>query len=114
MLKGKLKDEFDMFYEDYLCKNLKEYNDLYWHLLECFDSLPFEFQKGVFEAFFKSIDYRIKVDIGVNLKNGEVDGYDWFIFKIEDMGKNMIWMGFNEYEEEAFKEAINKLNEILG
>lgn len=105
MLKGKLKDEFEKWLNE---------SDIQWNH-RYFKDLPFEMQKGVYEAFLKYKDYRIEIVFGIDLKTSEFDGYDWSILKIQkDLTVKELYSGWNEFEVEAFQEAINKLNEILG
>lgn len=109
MLKGKLKEEFESFYNKITDK------DLTHPRLEVFYNMHFNLQKGVYEAFFKSKDYRIEIVFGIDLKTSEFDGYDWSILKIQkDLTVKELYGGWNEFEVEAFEEAINKLNEILN
>lgn len=111
MLKGKLKDEFEKWY----AKEFAKVNKLSDIAFDNFYNSKIEHQKGVIEAFLKYKDYRIEIVFGIDLKTSEFDGYDWSILKIQkDLTVKELYSGWNEFENEAFEEAINKLNEILN
>lgn len=112
MLKGRLKKEFFEWTQN----KLEEDNNWGYHFcITSFEKIPFEMQKGVYEAFLKYKDYRIEIVFGIDLKTSEFDGYDWSILKIQkNLTVKELYSGWNEFENEVFQEAINKLNEILG
>ena len=108
-LTGKAKQLFEEWYNDkLLCNHFNEIDDLYYHLLECFYSLPPEMQKGVYEAFADSL------------------GYDLDVFRCNDekvtamvvyWGDGDMNIRYNEdfiNKSEAFEAELKELNNIIN
>lgn len=111
MLKGKLKKEFEEWYVKEFAK-VDKLSDI---AFDNFYNSKIEHQKGVIEAFLKYKDLRVEIVLGIDLKTGEFDGYDWAILKInKNLTVKELYSGWNEFEVEAFEEGINQLNEILN
>jgi hypothetical protein len=80
-----------------------------------FIKLPPEMQKGVYEKYFKSEDYYIEINLEIDLKTSEFDGYDWSILKInKDLTVTKLYSGWNEFELEAFTEAVKQLDKLIN
>lgn len=82
--------------------------------LELFYALPFEMQKGVFKEYYKYLGYHFHTELGVNLRTSLIDGYNYFINQVKDNKKEFVYLGFSETEEEANKEILSKLDEIVN
>ena len=77
-----------------------------------FDELPFEMQKGVYEAYYDSVDsFKIITDYDVNKE-------DWFVWLLKNQRVRVLMrddkltrMSFNT-REEAFAEALKQADKL--
>lgn len=83
------------------------------------EELPFEMKKGVYEAYYLQIHkIEIRVIIGVNHQNDEIDGWNYEIKEISGKFLISIFEGFIEdndiNESESYEEAFIQADRIVN
>lgn len=117
MLSGKNKEKFEKWLETQrygITHDVGERQPNIVDLANEFKKLPLEMQKGVYEKYFKSINYRIEISIGVNWKTDKLDGYDFRIYKLKENIAYELYVGCNAFELKAFSEAVKQLDKLIN
>jgi len=105
MVTGDNRIKFNKWYKIFLDENFDGSCGLYDHLYENFDSLPFAMQKGVFEAYYKTL--RISI-------SSFEDEKGWIVNVIMDGYITALGFGKGLDDFGAFKYGFGKLNEIVN
>lgn len=105
-LTGKCKEDFDKWYVDNYCQDLKEYS--YMLEFNIFNCMYDEMKYGVYVDFFDSVG----IWLMDNMFSIENDIANEFICQVETF--DLIWNTVKESRQESRIEAIKRANEIYN